>query len=123
MPDANIFMERRVDPRIKVNVPVKYRFLEDKKEIKTVLEHRKREKSALAMDISLGGMQITADQAIKEGDIMDFEITLPDLSEPLSAFAEVVWAKENTGGIHFVKLSEEDFLVLKVYVRKATMNQ
>ncbi len=123
MPDANIYMERRVAPRIKVNVPVKYRFLEDEKEIKTVLEHREREKSALAMDISLGGMQITTDQAIEEGDVLEFEIILPDLSESLSAIARVVWANENTGGIHFLKLSEEDFLVLKVYVHKATMNQ
>lgn len=44
MPDANIYMERRVAPRIKVNVPVKYRFLEDEKEIKTVLEHREKGK-------------------------------------------------------------------------------
>ncbi len=120
MQDANLFMEKRVSPRIKVNIPVKYRLVEDKKEIETVFEQRKKERNAHAMDISLGGMHIFADQTLKEGGILNFEITLPGLSETLTAFAEVVWVNKTDGGLHFLEMKEEDLRVLKAYLRRAS---
>ncbi len=120
MQDANLFMERRVSPRIKVNIPVKYRLVEDKKEIATVFEQRKKERNAHALDLSLGGMHIFADQELKEGDILNFEISLPGLSETLSAFAEVVWANKTDGGLHFLEMKEVDLSVLKAYLHRAS---
>lgn len=113
-------MERRVFPRIKVNIPVKCRLVEDKREIDAVYVNRNKERNTHAMDISLGGMRIFADQALKEGDILNFEISLPDLAETLSAFAEVVWSNEKEGGLHFLEMKEDDLRVLKAYLRKAS---
>lgn len=113
-------MEKRVSPRIKVNIPVKYRLVEDTKEIEAVLQQRKADRNAHAMDLSLGGMHIFADEVLKEGDILNFEISLPGLSEILSAFAEVVWVNKTEGGLHFLEMKEEDLMVLKAYLRRAS---
>jgi hypothetical protein len=120
MPDANIFMERRVHPRISVKIPVKYRFVEDRKEIENVLEQRKKDRNAHVLDISLGGMHILADQPLTAGSILNFEIDLPGRPEALSAFAEVVWANEAGGGLHFLSMNNEDLEFLKVYLKKAS---
>jgi c-di-GMP-binding flagellar brake protein YcgR len=120
LPDANLFMERRVFPRIKVNISVQYRLVKDKREIDAVLEQRKKDGNAHALDLSLGGMHISADQSLKEGDILNFEISLPGLSVTLSAFAEVVWANRDEGGLHFLEMAEEDLRVLKAYLKKAS---
>lgn len=72
------------------------------------------------MDLSLGGMHIFADQVLREGAILNFEISLPGLSETLSAFAEVVWANETEGGLHFLEMKEVDLGALRAYLRKAS---
>ncbi len=113
-------MEKRVDPPIKVNIPVKYRLVEDKKEIEIVRKQRKKEGNAHAMDRILGGMQIFAKKVLKEGDILSLVITLPGLSETLSAFAEVVWANKTDGGLHFLVVKDEDLRVLKAYLKRAS---
>ena len=118
MDDAKMFIERRGSPRYEVNFPVKYSFVEDKKDIQTILEHSNKINNATVRDISLGGMQIALDKPVKVGDVFVFEIPLPGSEETLPACAEVVWADGNTGGLHFLLISDVDLMVLKIYLKK-----
>lgn len=119
MPEATLSKERRVSPRIKVDIPVQYHLLNDKKEIEAVREEQKRSRGARAIDISLSGIQIHADQPLHTGDVLHMEITLPGLPVALPAVAEVVWTGHDQGGLHFLKMSNEDVNVLKAFMNKA----
>lgn len=118
MEDGKIFVEKRTDARYGVQLPVKFGRVEDKKELQFVLEHYQKEEEAVAQDISLGGLKISMEQPMREGEILVFEIPLPDISESLSACAEVVWVDGTTIGLRFRLIDELDLIALKVYLKK-----
>jgi hypothetical protein len=118
MPDANMFMEKRIHPRVSVKIPVKFRVIEDQKELETVFERKKKEQTTRTMDVSLGGLYIVADQILNVGSILRLDVSLPEKSSLISAFAEVVWANETGGGLHFLAMKEDDVEFLKNYLTK-----
>ncbi len=117
-PDANMFIEKRIHPRVSIKIPVKYRLIEDQKELDSVFERRKREQTSNTMDVSLGGLYIVAEQILKVGSILRLDISLPNRPALISAFAEVVWANETGGGLHFLAMREEDMEFLKAHLNK-----
>ncbi len=119
MPDANMFMEKRVHPRVSVKIPVKYRVIEDQKEIETVFERKKREQTSQTMDVSLGGLYLVTEQLMNVGSILRLDISIPNQSHMVSAFAEVVWSNETGGGLHFLAMKEEDVDSLKNYLSQS----
>jgi c-di-GMP-binding flagellar brake protein YcgR len=120
MPEANMFVEKRVHPRVSIKIPVKYRIIEDQKELETVFERRKREQTTRTMDVSLGGLYIVAEQVLNVGSILRLDISLPERPALVSAFAEVVWANETGGGLHFLAMKEDDVEFLKNYLNKVS---
>ncbi len=118
-PDANMFIEKRIFPRVSIKIPVKYRLIEDQKELDSVFERRKREQSTSTMDVSLGGLYIVAEQVLKVGSILRLDISIPNHPVLISAFAEVVWANETGGGLHFLAMREDDVESLKSYLTKS----
>lgn len=120
MPEANMYVEKRIHPRVSVKIPVKFRVIEDQKEIETVFERRKKEQTTQTMDVSLGGLYIVADQLLNVGSILRLDISLPEKNGLVSAFAEVVWSNETGGGLHFLAMKEEDVEFLKGYLTKAS---
>lgn len=120
MPEANMFVERRVHPRVSVKIPVKYRVIEDQGELATVFERKKKEQTTRTMDVSLGGLYLVADQLLNIGSILRLDISLPEKTSLISAFAEVVWSNETGGGLHFLAMKEEDVESLKGYLSKAS---
>ncbi len=118
MPEANMFMEKRVYPRVSVKMPVKYRVIEDQKEIDSVFERKKKEQTSRTMDLSLGGLYLVADQTLAVGSILRLDISIPSQSSLISAFAEVVWSNETGGGLHFLAMKEEDVESLKNYINQ-----
>jgi hypothetical protein len=120
MPEANMYVEKRVHPRVSVKIPVKFRVIEDQKEIETVFERRKKEQTTQTMDVSLGGLYIVADQLLNVGSILRLDISIPEKNGLVSAFAEVVWSNETGGGLHFLAMKEEDVEFLKGYLTKAS---
>lgn len=118
MPEANMFVEKRVHPRVSVKIPVKYRVIEDQKELETVFERRKKEQTTRTMDMSLGGLYIVADSVLNIGSILRLDISLPEKTSIISAFAEVVWANETGAGLHFLAMKEDDVENLKHYLGK-----
>jgi c-di-GMP-binding flagellar brake protein YcgR len=120
MPEANMYVEKRVHPRVSVKIPVKYRVIEDQQELETVFERKKKEQTTKTMDMSLGGLYIVADQILNIGSILRLDISLPEKPSLVSAFAEVVWANETGGGLHFLAMKEEDVEALKAYLTKVS---
>ena len=116
MPEANMFVEKRIHPRVSVKIPVKYRIIEDQKEIDSVFERRKKEQTTKTMDVSLGGLYIVAESVLNIGSILRLDISVPAKASIISAFAEVVWANETGGGLHFLAMKEEDVESLKNYL-------
>ncbi len=123
MPDANMFVEKRIHPRVSIKIPVKYRIIEDQKELETVFERKKKEQTTKTMDVSLGGLYIVADQVLNVGSILRLDISLPDKSSLISAFAEVVWANETGGGLHFLAMKEDDVDALKNYLNNTSYDK
>jgi hypothetical protein len=123
MPEANMFLEKRIHPRVPVKIPVKYRIIEDQKEIETVFERKKKEQSSRTMDVSLGGLYLVADQVLNIGSILRLDISLPGQTSMISAFAEVVWSNETGGGLHFLAMKEEDVEILKNYLNNTSSDK
>lgn len=120
MPEANMFVEKRVHPRISVKIPIKYRLIEDQKELETVFERKKKEQTTRTMDVSLGGLYIVAEQLLNIGSILRLDISLPGSASLISAFAEVVWSNETGGGLHFLAMKEDDVESLKNYLSQVS---
>lgn len=116
MPEANMFVEKRIHPRLSVKIPVKYRVIEDQKELESVFERKKREQTTRTVDVSLGGLYIVAEQSLNVGSILRLDISVPGKPALVSAFAEVVWSNETGGGLHFLAMKEDDVEILKTYL-------
>ena len=119
-PDANMFIEKRVHPRITLKIPVKYRVIEDRAEIKTVHERKLNEQTSHTFNVSLGGLYLVSDNVIDVGSILRMDITLPEISGVISVYAEVVWSNVTGAGLHFEAIKEEDLEVLKQYLSQKT---
>jgi hypothetical protein len=50
------------------------------------------------VDLSLGGVRIYSDEALRVGELLKLEFFLPDV-EPVTYTGEVVWIEELDGGV------------------------
>jgi c-di-GMP-binding flagellar brake protein YcgR len=106
------FLEKREHSRIKVKIPVNYKLIEDKKELEKV-----RGRHALAKDLSLNGMFMKTDKAVRLGDIFSLDISVPDKKlKHFFAFAEVVRITGSGAGVKLLLMPEEDKTALKEYL-------
>ncbi len=119
MPEGNMFLEKRVHPRVAVKVAVKYRVIEEQAEIESVFARKNRDKTSQTLDVSLGGMYLVADQVITVGSILRLDMNIPGQTSPIAAFAEVAWSNESGLGLHFLALKDTDEDLLKAYVNQA----
>ncbi len=69
--------------------------------------------------MSLGGLYIVAEQILNVGSILRLDVSLPEKSSLISAFAEVVWANETGGGLHFLAMKEDDVEFLKLLTKNS----
>ncbi len=115
MTENKTFLEKRVHSRIPVKVPVQYRLVEDPQELENL-----RGQTALAKDLSLEGMHIKTDKTVKVGDVFRLDISVPEKSKQLFAFAEVVWVNETGAGLRLMLMAVEDQEALKGYLDKAS---
>lgn len=120
MTKAFLQKEKRVFPRILVQVPVAYAVMQAESEIQNAKEERRKEKHGHTLDVSLGGLFLASDEPLKEGWVLIVSIFIPGAEDKLSATAEVVWANETGGGVRFLTMKEEDMKTLKAYLDKAS---
>lgn len=112
MPEGDLFLERRVHPRVPLSLPVRYRVIDDQAEI-GALRDRPKDNVSQTRDVSLGGVYIASRDPLEVGNILRLELTLPREGAPLSAFAEVVWCSSSGCGLHFLAIRDEDLESLK----------
>jgi hypothetical protein len=113
MADANAFLEKRGNSRLAVKIPVQFRLVEDRKELDGLKGH-----TALAKDISLDGLYINSPKSVNIGDIFRLDISVPEKSKHLFAFAEVVWVNPKGAGLKLLLMPNEDKDDLKAYLKK-----
>lgn len=116
MPKANISVDRRINPRISIKVPVKYRLEKDKKVLKKIEEWRHNKEHAYTLDMSLSGMNIVVDQPLTKGEVMHFEVFLLDKKRVLTLYAEVKWANKKSAGLHFLLMKDEEKEGLRTFL-------
>jgi len=120
MPEANISMEKRANPRLSVKIPVKFHLVKDKGEIKNIEEWRSTEKNAFTLDLSLGGMLIAVDQPLTVGSILKFQLFLFDRTNSVAVYAEVLRADEFGAALHFLMMTNEEREFLQSYLDKSS---
>ena len=99
-----------------LNIPIKYRIIEDQKEITSVLERNNKGQTTQTKDVSLDGLYLIADHVPEVGSVLWLDITLPNIPRIISSYAEVVWSNDTGGGLHFEVIKEEDLDILKNYL-------
>ncbi len=119
--ESNQFVEKRIHPRVSIQIPLKIRLIEDPMGMTNLSELRKREINSKTLDASLGGMFISSEEKLNLGSIMSMNFSLPEFPVNISAFAEVVWSNNNGSGVHFLALKEDDLASLKFTLAKISM--
>lgn len=111
MNEKKSFLEKRVNSRIPVKVPVQYRLVEDPTELENL-----KGRTALAKDMSLDGMYIKTEQPVKVGDVFRLDVSVPKKAGQLFAFAEVIWVNDAGAGLRLMLMAVEDKEYLKDYL-------
>ena len=119
--ESNQFVEKRIHPRVSIQIPLKIRLIEDPMGMTNLSDLRKREINSKTLDASLGGMFISSEEKLNLGSIMSMNFSLPEFPVNISAFAEVVWSNNNGSGVHFLALKEDDLASLKFTLAKISM--
>jgi hypothetical protein len=104
MADQKSFLEKRLQSRLAVKIPVQFRQVTDPKELKKL-----KGSTGLAKDLSLDGMYLKTPGKAEKGDIFRLEISLPvKPRKQLFAFAEVVRVDEKGAGLKLLLMPSED---------------
>ena len=120
MPEAEMFVEKRTNPRLSIKIPVKYRLVDNQMEMTSVQEWQKAEQNAYTLDMSLGGLQIVVDKPLKVGSIHQFDIYLLEKTDCICPYAEVIWSNEKSSGLKFLMMMSEDMEHLKDFLEKTS---
>jgi hypothetical protein len=110
-------LEKRTHSRMPVKLPIQYRLLDNPEQVEKF-----KGKVALAKDLSMEGMflKIAPDRALRTGEVVRLDISLPEISKHLFAFGEVVWINRLGAGIHLMLMPDEDRQYLKSYLDQLT---
>ena len=108
--------DKRVNPRVPIKIPIKYRIMNEGGDFKGIEDWQKSEKSAYTLDMSLEGMRLAVDQPLPEGYVIKSVIYLLDNKTKISVYAEVAWAEPRGVGIHFLLMVNEEREALRVFL-------
>jgi hypothetical protein len=111
---SNSVTDRRRHPRVKCNLPVKIRRMEDP--AATLSNDTRREFAMTAVNVSQGGLCLQAMQPIGSNDLYRISIDIPDREVKVTAFGEVIWSDDMKGGVHFLAIHEDQENYLKDFV-------
>ncbi len=113
MNDSSSILEKRSHSRFSVKLPIQYRLMNGSEPVE-----RFKGKVALGKDLSQEGVfiKIAPDKALRTGEVIRLDISLPEISKHLFAFGEVVWVNRLGAGIHLMLMPEEDRRFLNSYL-------
>ena len=114
---SNDEQERRKLARLNILVDVTY----------AKKDSPQAEKLTLIKNIGKGGICFVGYEALRESDVIDINIYLPEAKAPLKATGKVTWVKEfvvgdsSKGkrydvGLEFIDINEEDLAKIDTYV-------
>ncbi len=118
MKDGTLSVEKRTNPRVKVNLQVKYRMVECVEEFPSLEEWRKIEKNGTVLDISLGGVHLAINRPVPVGSLLRIYICIPNLTNGLSLVGEVVWSNRESAGLCFLMVKSDDLLILRNFLEE-----
>ncbi len=126
MENAQLSFDKRRHPRIRISIPVKYKVINQSEEVLALLEQKRVTRSGDSKDVSAEGLFLISEQRLGKGDILKIEVLLPEETQPVKAFSEVVWISDSGlplgrhgSGIFFMALRDEDSEKIKHFVEKA----
>ena len=117
MPEAKLSFDKRVHPRVPAHIPVTFLVMKEDKEVKNIRELFEKTKTVKTIDASLGGMQFEGDQGLQKGEMLTVRFSLPEVSQTISAFAEVAWVTPKSAGVRFLSMKDEDRMFLDHYLQ------
>ena len=108
--------ENRKFIRLQAPIGVTYKIIDKNKYTKPQL--------SLIKDISGGGVRIMVKEDLRAGDLIDMEIQIPLVSQPVHAVGEVVWFSSVTdrerphreAGVRFCDIGPKDLHCILEYV-------
>jgi hypothetical protein len=116
--------ENRKNERLRVDVKVKY---------KVIQRHSAMEKSVAqglhpegrSVNISLCGLSIVTESALRKGEYLKLELSLPGRPQVIRALAEVMWGSVEAGqfvaGIRFlILLNQADDVSIRRFIEDNT---
>ncbi len=105
--------ERRKLPRLKSRLNLSY-----------VIEGTDQKGSALATDVSGGGVRFLSEHPLALGHRVELVLQLPDRAQPIQCEGEVVWSRPSVShgagcdvGVRFIKIQEQDQRWVAQYAR------
>ena len=114
--DNDLIEERRKFIRLNINAQINY----------SVIADDVSARSASVKDIGAGGICLLLDEQLKEGDILKFDVLLPDDPPVIQAKGKVIWIKPFSiasekktrydTGIEFIEISNDDRKKINKYV-------
>ena len=108
MSEAGMSTERRQSPRVKTNIPVRYRVLQDGAEAVGV--------GSVTCDLGTGGLRFTANEFLSTACRLTLELDLPAVTQPIKAVSKVAWIAKANGeddcqyhvGSQFMEITKRD---------------
>lgn len=113
------YMERRKNERVPIQNTAKIRIIGDISAETITYDYQ----TAIAKNISKGGVCLTLSQKISEGNVVRVEIPINE-TNIIKAFCEVEWCKEQDSngkyeiGLSFIALKEEDSEFLEKFIKE-----
>jgi c-di-GMP-binding flagellar brake protein YcgR len=117
MPHGEIFMDRRKHKRMNKMMNVTYKVMPREEAADDILLISK--KIAQTLDISISGMQLISDEALKGESIIRLDVQLEGEQTPLATFAEVRWCrpddklKKYRSGLEFLVIKEDHITAIR----------
>jgi len=123
MENASLSFDKRKHPRVKIQIPVKYKLVNQSQEALAFLQQMKTIQSGDSRDLSEEGLFMIGDRRLAQGDILKVEVFLPVENLPIRAFCEVAWSSEEDlpsgrhgAGLYFMALRDEDQARMRRFV-------
>ncbi len=118
MPEGKMTLDRRMEPRVPVKLPIRYLVVEDEGERMSVEAWRRSGENAYTLDMSVGGMLIGVDRPLARGSILKFDIYIPEAQRTVGVYAEVVWSGKAHAGLKFLMIKNDDLELLSALLGK-----
>ncbi len=115
--------EKRLLPRFALEIPVKFRVMNEQKVIESFSERQEKEKSGKTKDVSLGGLYLVTDHEMKKGNIIQLDLMIPCRMGTLKTFANVAWNNELGAGLKLLAMPHDEKECLKCYMDKHFSNK